>query len=110
MASIFCSNSKKLGKDIITEIRLIQCFHSSDHAADVLILYNQRISETQKLLSGSTAFFNIRDNQLDAYQAKIWKLGKAARWEVITKNVVSFFESEEMSRETYAFLFRVLRK
>ena len=57
-----------------------------------------------------SAFFNIRDNQLDVYQAKIRELGKAARWEVITKNVVSFFESEEMPRETYAFLFRVLRK
>lgn len=49
LASIFCSKSKKLGKDIITKIRLIPCFHSSDHAADVLILYNQRMSETQKL-------------------------------------------------------------
>ena len=55
------------------------------------------------------AFFIIRDNQLDAHQAKIRELGKAARWEVITENVVSFFESEEMPRETYAFLFRVLR-
>ena len=49
LASIFCSNSKKLGKDIITEIRPIQCFHSSDHAAEKLILYNQRMSKTQKL-------------------------------------------------------------
>ena len=44
------------------------------------------------------------------YQAKIQELEKAARWEMITKNVVSFFESEEMPRETYALLFRVLRK
>ncbi|KAM7434026.1 Methyltransferase domain [Porites harrisoni] len=59
---------------------------------------------------GGVICFNIRDNQLVDYQAKIRELEKAARWEMITKNVVSFFESEEMPRETYALLFRVLRK
>ena len=29
---------------------------------------------------------------------------------MITKNVVSFFESKEMPKETYVLLFRVVRK
>ena len=59
---------------------------------------------------GGVICFNIRDNQLVDYQAKIRELEKAARWEMITKNVVSFFESREMPKETYVLLFRVVRK
>ena len=40
---------------------------------------------------GGVICFNIRDNQLVDYQAKIRELEKVARWEMITKNVVSFF-------------------
>ena len=45
---------------------------------------------------GGVICFNIRDNQLVDYQAKIRELEKAARWEMITNNVVYFFESEEI--------------
>ena len=41
---------------------------------------------------GGVICFNIRDNQLVDYQAKIRELEKAARWEMITKNVVSFLK------------------
>ena len=54
---------------------------------------------------GGVICFNIRDNQLVDYQAKIRELEKAARWEVITKNVVSFFESEEIFDKSDAFFF-----
>ena len=51
----------------------------------------------------------MRDGQLDDYLEKINELERTGRWEMISKNAVSFFETEEMPRETYAFLFRVLR-
>ncbi|CAH3029344.1 unnamed protein product [Porites evermanni] len=54
---------------------------------------------------GGVICFNIRDNQLVDYQAKIRELEKAARWEVITKNVVSFFESKEIFDKSDAFFF-----
>ena len=60
--------------------------------------------------AGGVICFNIRDNKLVDYQAKIRELEKAARWEMITKNVVSFFKSKEMPKETYVLLFRVVRK
>ena len=54
---------------------------------------------------GGVICFNILDNQLVDYQAKIQELEKAARWEVITKNVVSFFESEEIFDKSDAVFF-----
>ena len=54
---------------------------------------------------GGVICFNIRDNQLVDYQAKIRELEKAARWEMITKNVVSFFESEEIFDKSDAVFF-----
>ena len=54
---------------------------------------------------GGVICFNIRDNQLVDYQAKIRELEKAARWKVITKNVVSFFESEEIFDKSDAVFF-----
>ena len=62
------------------------------------------------LFIGGIICFNVRDGQLDDYREKIKELERTARWEVISKNAVSFFETEEMPRETYAFLFRVLGK
>ena len=62
------------------------------------------------LFIGGIICFNVRDGQLDDYREKIQELERTARWEVISKNAVSFFETEEMPRETYAFLFRVLGK
>ncbi|CAH3145305.1 unnamed protein product [Porites evermanni] len=58
---------------------------------------------------GGIICFNMRDGQLDDYLEKINELERTGRWEMISKNAVSFFETEEMPRETYAFLFRVLR-
>ena len=54
---------------------------------------------------GGVICFNIRDNQLVDYQAKIGDLEKAARWEMITKNVVSFFESDEIFDKSDAVFF-----
>ena len=54
---------------------------------------------------GGVICFNIRDNQLVDYQAKIRELEKAARWEMITKNVVSLFESEEIFDKSDAVFF-----
>ena len=54
---------------------------------------------------GGVICFNIRDNQLVDYQAKIRELEKAARWELITKNVVSFFESDEIFDKSDAVFF-----
>ena len=54
---------------------------------------------------GGVICFNIRDNQLVDYQAKIRELEKVARWEMITKNVVSFFESEEIFDKSDAVFF-----
>ena len=54
---------------------------------------------------GGVICFNIRDNQLVDYQAKIRELEKAARWEMITKNVVSFFESDEIFDKSDAVFF-----
>ena len=54
---------------------------------------------------GGVICFNIRDNQLVDYQAKIRELEKAARREMITKNVVSFFESEEIFDKSDAVFF-----
>ena len=57
---------------------------------------------------GGVICLNIRDNQLLDYQAKIGDLEKAARWEMITKNVVSFFESDEIfdkSDAVFCFFF-----
>ena len=54
---------------------------------------------------GGVICFNIRDNQLVNYPAKIRELEKAARWEMITKNVVSFFESEEIFDKSDAVFF-----
>ena len=54
---------------------------------------------------GGVICFNIQDNQLVDYQAKIRELEKAARWEMITKNVVSFFESEEIFDKSDAVFF-----
>ena len=54
---------------------------------------------------GGAICFNIRDNQLVDYQAKIRELEKAARWEMITKNVVSFFESDEIFDKSDAVFF-----
>ena len=54
---------------------------------------------------GGVICFNIRDNQLVDYQAKIRELEKAARWEMITKNVVSFYESEEIFHKSDAVFF-----
>ena len=54
---------------------------------------------------GGVICFNIRENQLVDYQAKIRELEKVARWEMITKNVVSFFESEEIFDKSDAVFF-----
>ena len=54
---------------------------------------------------GGVICFNIGDNQLVDYQAKIRELEKAARWEMITKNVVSFFESDEIFDKSDAVFF-----
>ena len=54
---------------------------------------------------GGVICFNIRDNQLVDYQAKIRELEKVARWEMITKNVVSFFESEKIFDKSDAVFF-----
>ena len=54
---------------------------------------------------GGVICFNIRDNQLVDYQAKIRELEKVARWEMITKNVVSFFEREEIFDKSDAVFF-----
>ena len=54
---------------------------------------------------GGVICFNIQDNQLVDYQAKIRELEKAARREMITKNVVSFFESEEIFDKSDAVFF-----
>ena len=54
---------------------------------------------------GGVICFNIRDNQLVNYPAKIREIEKAARWEMITKNVVSFFESEEIFDKSDAVFF-----
>ena len=54
---------------------------------------------------GGVICFNIRDNQLVDYQAKIRELEKAARWEMITKNVASLFESDEIFDKSDAVFF-----
>ena len=58
---------------------------------------------------GGVICFNIRDNQLVDYQAKIRELEKVARWEMITKNVVSFFEREEIFDKSDAVFFFYLQ-
>lgn len=57
--------------------------------------------------------FNIRINEcmyeLDGYQGVMSDLEKAGKWSLFSKKTVPYFAADDMAKETWAFVYKVLK-
>lgn len=57
---------------------------------------------------GGLVCFNIRDGQLEDYQGKISELESMGLWKFISKRSLPFFETDDMPKETFLFIYQAL--
>ena len=69
---------------------------------------SQKILDFFFIVLGGLLCFNLRCGELDDYHVTMSELEKAGRWELVSKKVVPFFESDDMPKETLAFVYKVL--
>ena len=53
--------------------------------------------------------FNIRVTELDDYQERMLKLEKEDRWSLFSKKKLPYFAADDMPKETWAFVYKVLK-
>ena len=59
--------------------------------------------------AGGLLCFNIRVNELEDYQAKMLELEGEGKWEKISQKTIPLYATDDMPKETLAFLYRVLK-
>ena len=59
--------------------------------------------------AGGLLCFNTRINELDDYQSVMSDLEKAGKWSLISKKTVPYFAVDDMPKETWAFVYKVLK-
>ena len=57
---------------------------------------------------GGLVCFNIRDGHLADYEGKMSELESSGLWKIISKRSMPFYESDDMPKETFVFLYQVL--